>query len=139
MRRLYDYFDTICMYRAWNKEFYETIQNDFPEYREVPYETAFMQWRNSFFASWPSFLKEPEAEQIQVEKVKYECVLGVFRELAIQADPSNRAKLFEWVQDNLNDNRKLFSAPLMLDIEELANYEPPNPREEGPRAQGMDF
>lgn len=139
LRPLYDFFDTICMYRAWDRAFYETIQNDFPEYRKVPYETAFMQWRNSFFASWPSFIKEPESDQVDVEKVKYECILGVFRELSTQMDPPNRAKLVEWVQDNLNENRKIFSSPLLLDTEELANYEPPNPREEGPRAPGMDF
>lgn len=139
MRRLYDYFDTICMYRAWNKEFYETIQNDFPEYRDIPYETAFMQWKNSFFAAWPSFLKETESEQIEVEKVKYECVLGVVRELSYQVDPINRAKIFQWAQDNLNSNRKLFSDPLMLDMNELEAYTPPDPRDEGPRAAGMDF
>lgn len=139
LRPLYDFFDTICMYRAWTPEFYETIKNDFPEYAKISYETAFSQWRSSFFADWPSFLKEPESQQIEVEKVRYESVLGVFRELAPQADPENRARIFEWVQDNINDSRKLFSAPLNLDLEALAAYTPPSPTAEGPRAPGMDF
>lgn len=139
MRPLYDYFDTICMYRAWTPEFYETIQNDYPEYANVPYETAFADWRNSFFASWPSFLKEPESEQIEVEKVTFEAALGLFRELSGQVDPENRARLAEWLQDNMNSKRKLFSAPLDLDLEALAQYEPPDPGQDGPRAAGMDF
>lgn len=139
MRPLYDYFDTICMYRAWTPEFYETIQNDYPEYENVPYETAFADWRNSFFASWPSFLKEPESEQIEVEKVTFEAALGLFRELSGQVDPENRARLAEWLQDNMNSKRKLFSAPLDLDLEALAQYTPPDPGQDGPRAAGMDF
>lgn len=139
MRPLYDYFDTICMYRAWTPEFYETIQNDYPEYKGIPYETAFADWRNSFFASWPSFLKEPESEQIEVEKVTFEAALGLFRELSGQVDPENRARLAEWLQDNMNSKRKLFSAPLDLDLEALAQYEPPDPGQDGPRAAGMDF
>lgn len=139
MRPLYDYFDTICMYRAWTPEFYETIQNDYPEYRGIPFETAFADWRNSFFASWPSFLKEPESEQIEVEKVTFEAALGLYRELSTQVDPENRARLAEWLQDNMNSKRKLFSAPLDLDFEALAQYEPPDPGKDGPRAAGMDF
>lgn len=139
MKPLYDYFDTICMYRAWTPEFYEAIQNDYPEYRNKPFETAFNEWRNSFFASWPSFLKEPESEQINVEKITFETALGLYRELSAQMDPDNRARLTEWLQDNINSKRKLFSSPLDLDFEALAQYEPPQPTQEAPRAMGMDF
>lgn len=139
LRPLYDFFDTITMYRAWTPEFYETIQNDFPEYKDVSFETAFSQWRKSFTAIWPSFLKEPESEMVEVEKVSLEALLGVFREMNGSLDPENRARLVGWISDNLNDKKKLFSSPLELDLEALAQYEPPDPMQEGPRAPGMDF
>lgn len=139
MRPLYDFFDTVTMYRAWTPEFYESIQNEFPEYADVPYERAFMEWKNSFVWEWPSFLKEPESEAVEVEKTTFEVALGVFRELSAIVDPENRAKVAEWLQREINDKRKLFSAPLDLDFDSLAQYEPPNPTAEGPRIPGMDF
>ena len=42
-------------------------------------------------------------------------------------DPENKAKLVEWVQDNANASKLLFPGNLMLDIDALAAYEPPNP------------
>lgn len=139
LRPLYDFFDTVTMYRAWTPEFYETIQNDFPEYKDISYDTAFSQWRKSFTAIWPSFLKEPESEQVEVEKVALEAVLGTFREMNGSLDPENRARMVQWVADNLNDKKKLFSSPLELDYDTLAQYTPPDPQQEAPRAPGMDF
>lgn len=139
LKPLYDYFDVICMYRAWSPEFYEAIQNEFPDYQGVPFERAFLEWRNSFLASWPSFLKETESEQAQAEKVMLEAVVGLYRELAGNLDPDNKAKLTEWVQDNINTKRKLFAAPLELDFEALAQYEPPQSNVEGPSAEGLGF
>jgi len=139
LRPLYDFFDTVTMYRAWTPEFYETIQNDFPEYKDISFETAFSQWRKSFTAIWPSFLKEPESEMVEVEKVSLEAILGVFREMNGSLDPENRARLVGWMADNLNDKKKLFTSSLELDLEALAEYQPPDPSKEGPRAPGMDF
>ena len=40
MMRLYSFFDKIVQYRAWNRNFYETIQNLFPEtYGSMEYES----------------------------------------------------------------------------------------------------
>lgn len=139
LRPLYDFFDTITMYRAWTPEFYETIQNDFPEYKDISFETAFLQWRRSFTAFWPSFLKEPESEQVEVEEVALKSLLGVFREFSPILDPENRARMVEWIADNMNDKKKLFSSPLELDYEALAQYQPPDPESVGPQAPGMDF
>jgi hypothetical protein len=123
---LYDFFDPIVMRRAWNEEFYETIKVRFPEaYKGVSYQQAFYQWSNAFKAIWPNLLKEPESEAVQTEKVKYEAIVGVLETMVPEVDPMNKALLFKWAADNLNQNELMFSTPLELDWEALAAYEPP--------------
>ena len=65
------YFDKIVQHRAWNPNFYETIQNLFPEtYGDVKYETAFREWQNSFVAEWPNLLEEPDSEKSKIDDVQ---------------------------------------------------------------------
>src|SRR6185312_15703313 len=65
MNPVYRWFDNIIQYCAWNEGFYKRIQAKYPErYGDVSLEDAFSQWRLSFSAIWPSFLIEPESEQI---------------------------------------------------------------------------
>lgn len=130
MQPLYDFMDKIVRYRAWNREFYKMIQNNYPEYQDVEYETAFYQWYNAFVASWPSLIEEPESEKIKVEDTKLKAVIALLETLMPQLDPANKAKLIEWAQDNYNELKLLFPQPLDLDIEALANYTPPQPANE---------
>jgi hypothetical protein len=54
MQPIYEFFDEIVMYRAWNPEFYKTIQKEFPEeYGDMPYLQAFFRWKNSFHVEFP--------------------------------------------------------------------------------------
>lgn len=122
---VYKFFDKIVMYRAWNPEFYKSIQREFPdEYGSMPYTQAFYNWVNSFAAEWPSLLTEPDSEKQKVDKTKYETVIGVVEALIDKLDPSNKAELISWAADNLNSNKLLFTEPLTLDIEALRDYDP---------------
>jgi hypothetical protein len=125
VKPLYDFFDNIVMRLAWSEEFYKTVQEQIPEYKNVDYKTAFYQWKNAFEATWPNLLEEPESKLVEVEKVKFEAITGLLEVLMPQADPENKAKLIEWAENNLNESKHLFASPLMLDYDALANYEPP--------------
>lgn len=127
MKPLYDYFDKIVQYRAWNSEFYKTVQNRFPEYKNVPYIKAFYDWKNSFSAKWPSLIQEPESEKIKVEDTKLKSIIAMIEVLLPNLDPENKASLIDWAANNFNEQKMLFKQPLLLDIEALRNYVPPEP------------
>lgn len=119
LQPLYKFFDRIVMQKAWTPEFYQTIQNQYPEeWAQVPYEQAFFAWVNAFTAKWPSLLTEPESEQVVTDNVKIQALLAML-ELGVemQLDPENLGQLMLWVQDNINQNRMMFQTPLMLNIE----------------------
>lgn len=124
LNRIYRWFDVICQYRAWNPEFYETIQRRFPnEYGEVEYKTALARWRNSFKATWPSLIKEKPSEAVDVEDVKLKALIAVVQVFEPLLDPDNKARLIQWCNDQFNTNENLFGgAKLMLDFESLADH-----------------
>lgn len=143
MQPLYASMDTIVQRRAWTPGFYEGIQREYPEYRKVLFESAFYEWRNAFRAAWPNLLVEPDSEKVQVDKVRFEAVVGMIEVLApLVVDPENRATLAQWAADQANDRKELFSSPLLLDEEAMREYRPPMPpagnaetkREPEPRA-----
>lgn len=126
MEHLYIFFEKITMFRAWNPEFYATIQTQFPaEYGEVDYKTALYKWMNSFTATWPSLLIEPESERAKTEDVKLGSIIKLFAALVPHLDPENKALLVEWCADNFNDQKLLFQNPLNLNYEALKQYTPP--------------
>lgn len=127
MQPLYDFFDRLVQYRAWNPEFYASIQADFPEYQGVDYQAAFYEWANSFDTKWPNYLTEPDSEKAKVDDIKYKAIIGVLGALLAECDPENKAKLVQWAADNLNENKTIFSSPLVIDAEAMAAYEPPQP------------
>ena len=126
MQQLYNFFTRIVQHRAWNLEFYETVQNDFPEdYKKKSYNQAFIEWSNHFIAIWPSLLTEPESEKIKVANVKLRAILSMLEILLPIADDDNKADIFEWAADNFNDLKTLFPSPLVLDYEKMAKFKPP--------------
>lgn len=130
MGPLYEFFDRIVMRRAWSEDFYKTIQNTVPEYESISYETAFYNWANAFAAEWPSLLVEPESKLVEVEDVKNKSIIAALEVLMPQLDPENKTKLIQWAADNLNENKHMFTVPLSLDYEALAEYVPPEPPKE---------
>ena len=127
----YAFFDKICRYRAWNPEFYKTIQSDFPEeYGKKGYTQAFYEWTNSFEAKWPSLLIEPESERIKVDDVKLKAAIALFEVLGPQLDPENKTNAIQWLCDTFSQLKLLFPNPLILDYEALKNYTPPDQMDE---------
>jgi hypothetical protein len=124
---LFKFFDRIVMRLAWSEEFYKTIQADVPEYKDVPYTQAFYDWANAFEATWPSLMEEPDSELVKVDKIKFEALTAALEVLLPVADPANKARLVEFFANNMNESKRLFPNPLVLDYEDLANYEPPAP------------
>lgn len=128
MEPLYSFMDQIVMYRAWNEEFYETVKTRYPdEYGNTPYNVAFQEWRNSFIAIWPSLLDEPESEKLKGEDVVLKAIIAIVEVLLPVVPPAVKAQVIEFLQNNVNERKRLFSSPLDLDLEEVANYEPPVP------------
>ena len=125
----YAFFTRVCQHLAWTPAFYTNLQRLHPEaYEGVPYLTAFVQWQNSFAAKWPNLLEEPESAKIQVEKVRFESVVAMLETMTpLLQVQSNKAALAAWAADEVNSNRKLFTAPLNIDEQAEADYEPPEP------------
>ncbi|MDE3023910.1 MAG: hypothetical protein KGI54_18995, partial [Pseudomonadota bacterium] len=127
----YQFMDDIVMRRAWNADYYKTIQRRYPgQYGNVPYETAFYQWKNAFKVTWPNLLKEPDSELVKVDDIIMKAAIGTVEVLAPMLDPSNKATLAVWLADVMNDRKMMFSSPLLLDEEAIARYAPPEPEKE---------
>lgn len=126
MNELYAFFDKIAMHRAWNRQFFEAIQNEYSDvYGKMSYEEAFYSWEHAFRADWNPLMEEPESEKVKVEEIRLKGLTEIARTLLPIIDPENRAKLSEWMTDNLNEMEYMFPASLHLDIEAIAQYEPP--------------
>lgn len=133
----YAFFDEIVQWRAWNPEFYATIQNEFPEeYGNKSFAEAFRQWSNSFTATWPSFLEEPESERVKVDDVRLKALIAAVQVgLPALPAPENQAELLEWFQRNVNEIKTMFTTPLEIDFDIFRAYKPPvpEPAEEEPK------
>ena len=124
----YSFLDRVTQHRAWSPAFFEGMQKDFTEYRKLDYKTAFYHWQNSFTATWPNLLAEPDSKQIETEKVRFEAVVAVMKEMApLLKDQANRAALVGWAADEVSSKRKLFSTPLVIDEQAEADYVAPEP------------
>lgn len=129
MRPAYEFMDTLVQHIAWNPSFYRDLQRDMPEYKKIPYETAFNQWRNSFSTTWPNLLTEPESEMIIVEDVRFKSVVALIETVSPLLDPLNRARMVMWAADEINARKKLFENQLIIDEGELEKNGPQNVKE----------
>ena len=123
MQPLYAWMDKIVMRRAWNPEFYLTIQKLYPEeYGKTDYTEAFWQWSNSFVAKWPNLLTEPESQAIQVDNVKLQAAVAAYQVMTPNMDPQNQAVMAQWLADTFNELKLMFGTPLNLDVHTLLNH-----------------
>lgn len=122
---LYAWFDNITQHLAWNPDWYETVQSVHADAKDVPYDQAFYDAVNSFSATWPSLMREPDSEKIKVDEVQQKSTESMFTMLEPVLSPMNKARLVQWVQDNANARKLLFPVQLDLDIEEQEDYAPP--------------
>ena len=113
MNPQYEWFDQIAMHRAWSPEFYATVQKRYPKvFGKIAYTEAFYSWKNSFKATWPNFIEEPDSEKIKTEEVVLNAAIAVVQTLLPISDPYNQTKLASWLCDTLNDQETLFKTPL---------------------------
>lgn len=128
MDSLYKFFDKIVMHRAWSRDFFESVKSAYPDmYGDKTYEEAFYSWQNAFKPSWPSLIEEPPSELVKTQKVKIEGINEMLRTLLPVIDPENRARAIQWAQENINEMGDMFKSTMQLDIEAVAEYEPPVP------------
>ncbi len=123
MNPIYSFMDEIVMRRAWSEEFYKTLHKDFPEYKKIPYITAFTEWKNSFTAIWPNLLAEPDSEKLKGAKNKFESAVAVVESTAPLVGPKGKARLVQWLSDVTSEATELFATPLVFEEDELD--EPP--------------
>jgi hypothetical protein len=123
MGPLYQFLDYVVQFIAWDEDFYRTIQERYPEYKSVPYITAFKRWQNSFRATWPNLLIEPESERIQVEDVKFKATIALMEVLLPMMDGENRMRVIAWACDQFNASKLLFGASYLdVDMDALEEY-----------------
>ena len=123
MNPQYEWFDQIAMHRAWSPEFYTTVQKRYPKvFGKIAYTEAFYSWKNSFKASWPNFIEEPDSEKIKKEEVILNAAISVIQTLLPISDPYNQTKMVSFLADTVNDQETLFETPLDLDIEALEDF-----------------
>lgn len=114
----YKFLDNYCQYLAWNPQFFERMQAEYPKlYRKKTYEEAFAAWRKNFRAVWPSLLQESEKERSEREQVRAGVIISVLGTLMDMVDPETQMKIIIWARDNLNEST-LFQHE--LEIEETA-------------------
>ena len=123
MEPVYEFFDNIVQHRAWNADFYTSIQQQYPqEFGNVKYDAALQKWQNNFKATWPSLLEEPDSEKVKVDDIRLKAALATYQLLSMEMDPDNKGRLVEWLIDAVNQSELLFSSTLSLDIEALAEH-----------------
>jgi hypothetical protein len=120
MDPVYKFLDRVVMHRAWTPEFYKSLKKKFPEkYADTTYKEAFYEWVNSYQAVWPSYLREPDSEQVKVDDTKMKAAISIYQILEFSFDPENKARLIQWIADAVTNNKLLYSSPLSLDYKTL--------------------
>lgn len=138
---VYAYFERVCMYRAWNPESFKRIQRLNPEkLGSQSFEECFSEWKQNYFAEWPSLLIEPESENVKVEQIKNESIVAVAQTLLPELDPDNKKIVLKWVADNISENKRLIAHDLNLDEDLLADFlaEQQEMQEANAQAMGED-
>jgi hypothetical protein len=130
------------MYRAWNPDFYEMMKDSDPDtYNKMTYKQAFYYWKKEFKAEWESLLEEPLSEKVKIDELKLKSIIEIARTMFPICDGDNRARVVEWITDNISEMKNTFTSDLNLDYEAIADYEPPEPIkpfiEPRPNLQGL--
>lgn len=116
-RGIIDYLDRIVMYRAWNPEWYASIQSQYSEYAGLSYEAAMYHWMDTFDAHWPNLYQPPENERLEAELRKVAVAMRVYETLGAGLDPVNRVALFEWLRGQIDDSEFFSKTRLDFDPE----------------------
>lgn len=126
MGDLYAWMDKIVQHRAWNEGFFKALQKEHGADTEglEDYKTAFYEWTNSFEATWPSILVEPESEQAKSDKVRFDAIEQIATTILPQLDPENKATMIQWIEDTIAALPRLFPVKMNLDFDALREFDP---------------
>jgi hypothetical protein len=120
LKPLYKFTDRIVMHRAWNEEFYKVMKTKYPEqYSGRSYAEVFNEWVGNFSAVWPNLLREPDSELSKAQKVQVDGLCSIYTTLGADLDPANKAKVVQWVIDNVNQFDKIFPVGMDIDPEDI--------------------
>lgn len=119
---VFAFTDRIAQDRAWTPEFYQVIQQRYPEYRSKPYDTTVNEWRRQFKASWPPYLKESAGEQQKRLQEQLKSILEAFVAMFPLLDPANQVLLTDWFQDVINSLSDLVPSQLFLTLDTLFDH-----------------
>lgn len=131
MQPIYDFLDPIVMRRAWNPDWYKGIQERYEKFKKMDYEVAFYKFKNSFLATWPDLLEEPESDRVLIAETKLKALIAIFQVFLPKLDNDNLVIVSRWVADNMNDMRELFDNPLHFNYKTLKNFTTPGTDVEG--------
>lgn len=122
MAPAYAFMDKVVQRKAWTEEFYDALKVDYPEYKDVPFETAYHSWMRAFSAAWPNLEIEPDSEKSKNEDVKFKSAVALAEVLMPELDPENKAKVIVWLAENANEAEHLFASKITFDEDKLAEY-----------------
>jgi hypothetical protein len=105
LKTIYNFFDRFVMRIAWNdKDWYATVQQRHPEYRDIPHKRAINQWIGAFTWDWNPIDVPTEQENTELAKAKAEISEKAINMVAALQLPSDVAlNLLETHFLNLND------------------------------------
>lgn len=120
---LYEFMAGVTQRRAWDANFIQTMQAKYPEvYGRRNADDIFSEWRADFVAEWPSFLIEPESEQVRVDDVRLQAAVAVVQTVMEIVDPESQLEALKFLADNVSANKRLFPHALEFDWDTLQTY-----------------
>jgi hypothetical protein len=122
-----DYFEKIVQYIAWNEDFFNSMKSDFPDIFTGDYESTFYMWRREFSATWQELVEESPDKRRESDSKVIQQATALYTALTTNVDPENRATIADWLSSVVNATQTYGDVPLIIDVEALANYEPPPP------------
>lgn len=114
---------------AWTPEFYASFQATDPEYADIPFETAFYEWIESFIYAWPDFLREQKSEKAKAAEATMNLVEKTFNLLNGTVSPDDRRMLCQYVMDTVNADEMKEFLPVPLDLNLDGEFSMPAPTE----------
>lgn len=121
------FFEEIVQYIAWNEDFFNSLKNEYPDIYTDDYYTTFFRWRASFDAKWPELQEKSPEDRQDSEGKLLEQTNKTFETLYPRLDPDNQAVAAQWLSDVINVLESYEGSPLVLDMDKLKNYRPPEP------------
>lgn len=102
---IYHFFDPFIQRMAWNdKDWYRSIQKQYPEYQNIPQNRAIQMWKSSFTWEWNPISEPTEKEKTDDAKAKSD-IMGALLMTAqsMQLPPETQLGLFQSYVENIND------------------------------------